>query len=130
MANGNNNPNFIGVLFPYQKGQNGIPASAVDINLIRSDLRLLLNTRVGERVMLPTFGLSLENLVFENTGPLLRAKAFRQISDAIGNFERRIRVRDIQITEDENTVTIDLYYSILGVNDMVSVDFSRTENGQ
>jgi len=121
---------FRTILFPFQKGEKGIPATVDDVDAVRTDLSLLLNTRKRERVMLPNFGLDLERLVFDNTGPLLRAKAFRQISDAVGNYEPRVRIQDLQVTEDEYNVTIDLYYLILGLNDSVSITISREDNGQ
>lgn len=122
-----NNDNFIfrTILFPFQKGDTGIPATVDNIDAVRSDLNLLLNTRKRERVMLPDYGLDLERLVFENTGPLLRAKAFRQVSDAIGNWEPRVRIQDLQITEEEYSVTIDLYYSVFGINDVASTTIDR-----
>lgn len=118
-------PIFKGILFPFQKGPEGIPAVSTNAAIVKSDFALLLNTRKRERVMIPTFGLDLERLVFENTGPLLRAKIFREIADAVGNWEPRIKLVNVSVTDNRNTVTIDVRYQILGFEDEVSAEFSR-----
>jgi hypothetical protein len=128
MANGT--PIFNGLLFPYTKGTKGYPATATNQDIIKSDLFLLLNTRKRERINLPNFGLELERLVFSNTGPLLRAKAFRQIADALNNYEPRVKLVNVQITEETTTVTIDVTYQIGKTFDTVSVDIQRDSNGQ
>ena len=122
-------PIFLGIYFPYTKGNSGYPKTVTDEECIQNDLSLLLHTRKRERIMLPNFGLELERLVFENTGPLLRAKAFRQVSDAIGNYEPRVKLLDIQINEDKYTVTIDVVYSINSLTGKTTLNFSRGANG-
>jgi len=119
-------PVYIGILFPFQKGPNGIPAQVTDIDLIKSDFYLLLVTRKGERVMDPNFGTDLEALIFENNGALLRAKAFREIADAVSNYEPRISILDVQISsQTTNGVVIDITYQIQGFVDMLSVSMNR-----
>lgn len=118
-------PVFLGILFPFQKGPEGIPATETNEEIIKNDLTLLLNTRRGERVMLPTFGIDLERLIFDNTGPLLRAKAFRMVSDAISNWETRVSLVNVLVTEDTHTVIIDVVYEINALQDQVSVEFDR-----
>jgi uncharacterized protein len=121
-------PIFLGIYFPFTKGPKGYPKTVTDEECVQNDLSLLLHTRKQERVMLPTFGLDLERLVFENTGPLLRAKAFRQISDAIGDFEPRVQLLDVQITEDHYTVTIDVSYMINSLTGQTTLSFNRGSN--
>lgn len=116
---------FRGISFPYRKGTDGIPQMEEDLQLVKEDLELLLNTRKRERIMKPDFGIDLESLVFENTGPLLRAKAFREIADAIGNFEPRVSLSNVSVTDEKNTVRIDVKYTVSGFEDQVSLLFTR-----
>jgi phage baseplate assembly protein W len=124
-----NSPIFLGIYFPFSKGTNGFPQTVTDEECIQNDLSLLLHTRKGERIMLPDFGLELERLIFENTGPLLRAKAFRQVSDAIGNYEPRVQLLDVQITENVYEVIIDVIYSINSLTGKTTLNFTRGTNG-
>lgn len=134
MANGSNasrskKPIFLGILFPYAKGPEGYPATATDLDIVKSDLDLLLNTRKRERVHLPDFGLDLERLIFENTGPLLRAKAYRQIADAVANYEPRVSITSIAVEDNKSTVFIDVQYIINGFRDNLVVKVPRESNG-
>ena len=126
------NDNFIfkGILFPFAKGTNGYPAVATDKDIIKNDLLILLTTRKRERINYPNFGLELERLIFSNTGPLLRAKLFRQISDAIINNEPRVNLVDVQIKEDKNTVEVYVIYQIGRISDSVTLTVGREGNGQ
>lgn len=131
MANGysTQKPIFLGISFPYKKGDEGIPSTDTNLEIVKQDLALLLNTRKRERVMLPDFGLDLERLVFENTGPLLRAKAFRQIADAIANYEPRVSLTNVSVVDQGNIVTIDIQYAIDNFSDELSINLNREENG-
>lgn len=120
-------PIFRGISFPYRKGTDGFPQMAEDLQVIKEDLSLLLNTRKRERVMLPDFGLDLERLIFENTGPLLRAKAFREIADAVGNYEPRVSITNVSVTDRQNTVTISVKYQVLGFQDQMDLLFQRDD---
>lgn len=124
-SQGSVKPIFKGLIYPFQKGPEGIPASTTDLDNVKVDLGLLLNTRKRERIMLPEFGVDLERLVFENNGALLRAKIFREIADAIGNFEPRVNLTNVEITDSKNTVFIDVQYEILGLQDSLKLQFTR-----
>jgi hypothetical protein len=118
-------PLFLGVDFPFTKGPEGIPKTRTDAQIIQSDLSLLLNTKKRERVMLPEFGIDLERLVFENRGPLLRAKAFRAIADAIGNFEPRVALSNVQVEDSGSSVSITVEYFVQGFQNELTLDFNR-----
>lgn len=80
-----------------------------DIDLVRSSLIMLLETRPGERLMRPWVGSRLPELVFEQSTPLLDQMAAAYITDAIAPEPRlalgAIRVEDT--TENGRRVLIE-----------------------
>jgi len=69
---------------------------------IKGDLLQLLLTNPGERVMMPSFGTPLRELIFQQNTVALQDSAKKMILDSIRNWEPRIVVRSLQVTNTEN----------------------------
>jgi hypothetical protein len=61
---------------------------------------MLFGTRPGERLFLPLYGLNLEALVYEALDPQLISGAQTTIRTAVGQFEPRVQILDIQVNKD------------------------------
>lgn len=86
---------------------------------IRESLRILLCTIPGERVMLPDYGCSLHEHVFEAADETLFTHLRELIETAILYYEPRIIVENIQVyMEDqyEGRLRIDLDYRVIQTN--------------
>lgn len=70
---------------------------------IKSSMAILLSTTLGERVMQPTFGCNLDELVFESITTTFTTYIKNKIEVAILYFEPRININRIDIVTD-NTV--------------------------
>lgn len=89
---------FIGVQYPIMKSPRGLLAQKFGTEQIKADLLQLLLTYPGERVMMPTFGTPLRDLIFEQNDQSLAIKAKKMISDAISMWEPRIVVQNIEVS--------------------------------
>lgn len=95
--------NALGLKLPIQRGNNGMFAqNFTTIDQARSNVKNLLQTRKGERVMQPNFGSGLHSLIFE------------QLEDP--DFEDRV------ITEIESALEMWIPYVTL---DTVEIDLSN-----
>ncbi|MGK6352099.1 GPW/gp25 family protein [Parapedobacter sp. DT-150] len=74
-----------------------------DIADINGSLALLLATRPGERVMNPTYGCNLDELVFESLTTTLKTHIIDLIQTAILYHEPRITANKIDIEEQLGT---------------------------
>lgn len=93
---------------------------------IESSLEILLNTRLGERVMLPNYGCSLEELLFEKLDRTLITYTRERIETAILYHEPRIDVIRIDISETdplEGRLVIKIDYRIRATNSRTNVVF-------
>ncbi len=85
---------------------------------INSSLEILLSTSIGERLMQPTYGCDLKNLLFETLDTSLKAYIKDLIKSAILYHEPRIRLDDIELKTipTEGVIEISLEYTIRTTN--------------
>ena len=90
-----------GWAFPVAPDGSGGIAMADGNQDIEQAMRLILSTSPGERVMRPNFGCRIHELVFAPlTGDTL-GLAHRYIEEALGWWEPRIEVREIEVEPDD-----------------------------
>ena len=93
---------------------------------IKSNLLNLLLTYPGERVFLPTFGIGLKSLLFEQNLDLNSLKDL--IQDKINRFIPNVLLDDIRSgkSEDEHTIFLSLTYRYLldGSSDTIQLNFN------
>jgi uncharacterized protein len=88
---------FIGFPYPILDNPKGYFYKQHDLNQIKADMLILLLTYPNERIMLPTFGTPLDDLLFDPNDATLAAKARAMIINSITNWEPRIAVNQITV---------------------------------
>jgi len=85
---------------------------------IKNSLQVLLKTRVGERIMQPSYGCNMDVLVFEPINQSLITYIKDLVFTAIYYFEPRINPENVTIeaTETEGTVQVNVEYTIRSTN--------------
>jgi phage baseplate assembly protein W len=76
-----------------------------DVELIKRDLLNHFYTRRGERVMRPTFGSILPELVMEPNTQLVREQIETEVTRII-NMDSRLGIKNIQTRYGKNTVAV------------------------
>ena len=84
---------------PRPDGRGGI-AMAGEFTDIDQAISIILSTPTGSRVMRPTFGSRLHELVFAQANPTTWGLAELYVTDALGFWEPRIDVLDVVATTD------------------------------
>ncbi len=90
---------------------------------IRESLEILLSTRLGERVMQPTYGCDLTELMFEPLSPTESSHIKELIRTAILYNEPRIKLESLDLQLDqqlEGVVNIQIDYLVLSTNSRFS----------
>ncbi len=86
---------------------------------IDASLRILFGTRPGERLLHPTYGLDLSELLFEPLSTTLRSFVADRVRTAILVHEPRIRLLDLMVddaTALDGVLTIRLDYAVRSSN--------------
>ncbi|WP_262248793.1 GPW/gp25 family protein [Parapedobacter soli] len=106
--------------FPPQfENQTGTVNMISGIEDIRSSLEILLSTRPGERVMLPSYGCQLDELLFEPLTTTMKTYIKDLIQTAILYHEPRIDVNKIELVDTgelEGQILVTVDYTIRATN--------------
>ena len=97
----------------------GMVEMAEDNADILQSLHILFTTSLRERVMLPEYGSTLQNEVFEELNDALLERIKHMMTDAIVFFEPRILLEDIDVRrseEQDGRVDVYLTYMIRKTN--------------
>jgi len=81
-------------------------STSTTIEAVKNNIRNLLQTNQGERLMQPTLGLNLRRLLFEQIGEESMVGVQDSILDTFKFWLPFVEVRDIQILTNEDSVTI------------------------
>lgn len=73
-----------------------------DLQLLQSNLRMLLLTSKGERIMQPSYGTNLRRILFELNVASIETIIQQEIAQAINLFEPRVTITSLQV-ERRNT---------------------------
>jgi len=112
---------FRGLVLPIRKWSGGYFSTRTTRDLIQSSIRMILMTRLGERVMLPEFGSRLHELVFNQMDDVLKQLARTYVIDAIGRWEKRITIQDVKIITHPDTHEFDVFMSYV-INESADQD--------
>jgi|8_EtaG_2_1085327.scaffolds.fasta_scaffold35716_1 phage baseplate assembly protein W len=137
----------IGLLLPFNKGAKGkapqthyasgsitgngvFELSYTTEEQVISNLKNLLLTTKGERLMQPNFGTSMRTIIFENNTPELRDLLFDAINEDIEYWLPYVKLKavDIGTSEDRHTLIVTLRFRIESIGAEVVINVLASEN--
>jgi hypothetical protein len=113
-----------GWVFPPGVGSQGGVQLTSERSEINQAIIIILSTTPGQRVMRPEFGCQLQDLVFAPNNNYTAIQARRMVEEALGMWEPRINVIQIDVAPDpkENSrLLIDIKYEIKATHDRRSL---------
>jgi phage baseplate assembly protein W len=95
--------------------------------VVKQNLKNLILTSPGERVMDPEFGVGIRRLFFEGISPLLYQQIQSRIFDQVSNYMPLVNIRQMFFLRNEDNPTIPLNQVQVTIEfDLGSVDTSDT----
>ena len=91
-----------GVAFPPHLDATGQWATSSGAQNVRESIQVLLLTRLGERLMFPTYGSTLATYLFAPNTPATRKAVENAITQSLQLWEPRITVDSISVDPDSN----------------------------
>tara|TARA_Y100001937_G_scaffold128299_1_gene203849 strand:- start:1762 stop:2205 length:444 start_codon:yes stop_codon:yes gene_type:complete len=128
---------FVGIDYPFHKS-NGVEgwfkSTETTIEAVKNNIKLLLLTTRGERLMQPTLGLNLRRFLFEQFTDESRITIENEIVDTFRTFLPFVEIKDLVIGMNEtdavgkNKLTISVLFNITrDPNTLESVDVTIGE---
>jgi uncharacterized protein len=105
-----------GIGFPPRINANGRWTWSSGAENIRQSIQIILQTELGERLMLPSFGAALKKQLFQPNTVKTHSLIEETISNALTRWERRIKVTSVEVIADPkqaNTVWVTLRYKLV-----------------
>ncbi|PZU96230.1 MAG: phage tail protein [Leptolyngbya sp.] len=104
------------IAFPPRIGADGHMAWSEGPQNIRESIQIILQTEVGERLMLRPFGAGLGQFLFEPNTTANRSLIQERVENALRLWEPRIRLRQVRVEadpQDPKQVIITLDYGLV-----------------
>jgi uncharacterized protein len=106
--------------FPLKLNSRGGIALASDEEKVAQSIQIILSTPIGQRVMRPTFGSRLHELIFAPVNPETFGLAEMYVQDALNFWEPRIQVLEVTAGTDNakpGILLINIRYWIKATHD-------------
>ena len=118
----------IGITLPIQIGNTAFNQSFTTYEQAKSNIKNLLLTKKGERLMQPNFGSGLQELLFDFNDDLLSTKIEETITTALETWLPYVVVQQINVQQsndnkDRNTVGISISFNIRNTPQLNTVSF-------
>jgi phage baseplate assembly protein W len=91
---------------------------------LQQSILVILSTSPGQRVMRPTFGCRLQELVFQPNNNHTIARVRRYVEESLGMWEPRINVKDVRVkpdSQDNSKLLIDIEFEVKSTRDRRSL---------
>jgi len=123
----------IGLKLPFNRGNSGLfPQTETTLEQAGSNIKNLLLTAKGERVMQPEFGSRLRELLFEQQTEDLDQRIKEEIQESISFWLPYIVISSVEIEQDETNINqskVNLNFSLNyepNRFDSITLDFDNT----
>jgi phage baseplate assembly protein W len=118
----------VNLKYPYGVARNGATATSDEAAHVEQMIEQLLFTAPGERVMRPTFGCGLRQLLFEPNGDILAAATQMAVQGSLQQWlGSRIDVIDVDIIATDSRLDVTVTYSLRrGDQSPRAAQFSRS----
>jgi phage baseplate assembly protein W len=121
--------NAYGIDYPVTVGSNMFKSTFTLANAARANIRNLLQTRKGERIMQPEFGTGLDELLFEPMTGEFETKVQKEITNSINYWLPYVTIEEIEIEmtdemKDRNRATLNLTFRVGESIDLNQVSLS------
>ena len=95
-----------------------------DVDAVKGAMRNILLTNIGQKSFDRFFGLGLQGALFELNDNLTQISIERKIKEVLARYEPRVVVEKVIFVYEDDTALVDLYYYIVGVAELQSLNIS------
>ena len=114
--------------------QDGYKLNKSYVDMVKQNIRMLILTAPGERIMDPRFGVGLRNYLFRNNVPELHSEIRAKIKEQVGRYMPFVEIEQIAFnthessTVSENGLYMVMSYKIVPLDLISSVEINAVAN--
>ena len=108
-------------------------SSLTDIkDLVKQNLKMLVLTNPGERIMIPNFGVGIKSFIFENKTNNTYTNIKNRVTSQVNTYMPFVNITDIKVSDlvsqlpndfYENAIQVSIYYTVptANINDILNI---------
>ena len=109
---------FVGIDYPFHRSagvEGWFKSTSTTIKAVKNNIKLLLQTEKGERLMQPNIGVALKRFVFQQIDSDTFIAIQNEIIDAINLWLPFVEIKDIQISAEDSRsiIKINVIFNIM-----------------
>lgn len=114
--------------------QDGYEMNKTYVEMVKQNLKMLLLTAPGERIMEPFFGVGLRNYLFENNIELTKNKISTAVREQIKIYMPFVEIINIEVRREipnnnsENGMYLNLNFRIVPLDLLASIEINTSLN--
>lgn len=114
--------------------QDGYALNKDYVSMVKQNLKMLILTAPGERIMEPTFGVGLRNYLFENNIEVTRNRIAAAVREQVETYLPFVEIRNIDISQDiregvsENGLYLKMEFVIVPIDFFSSIEINASLN--
>lgn len=111
--------------------QDGYKLNKSYVNMVKQNIKMLLLTAPGERMMDPMFGVGMRNYLFRLNAPEVRSEIRAKITQQVNKYMPFIEIKEIDIKDldiNQNVLYIEMKYRIVPLDIISSVEINAAAN--
>jgi len=106
------NNKYYGIGLNFGKSINGYFSTSADKKLVKENMKQILLTNPGERIMNPDFGVGLRRYLFELNDAQLAHTIQQKIIEQVAKYEPLADIIDMQFKQVDNEMRIRIVYRV------------------
>ena len=115
----------IGVALPLLKDSaDGFQMNKTIRDTVKQNLKMILLTNPGERIMDPEFGVGIQSFLFSNFSDDIQNQLYTKITEQVRTYMPSVSITNITFNDnnpDTNTLSFQVFYTLrdAGLNDLL-----------
>lgn len=109
--------------------RNGYTLNVTIPEMVKQNLKCLMLTNPGERLMDKEFGIGLKRFLFEQNSSNTRSNLATKIRSQINQYMPYLQITSLSIEGEQNELYIELFYNISPISQLDRIVFSSTKLG-
>ena len=114
--------------------QDGYKLNKTYIEMVKQNIKMLILTAPGERIMDPQFGVGLRNFLFKNKVPSLESEIRSAILKQVARYMPFLEIQEVVFSSpeegntSENGLFMKVFYKIIPLDIISSIEINEVAN--
>ena len=124
---------FIGIDYPFHRStgvEGWFKSTSTTIDAVKNNIKLLLRTERGERLMQPNLGVALKRFIFQQIDSDTIMAIQNEIIDSMNFWLPFVEIKDIKVSTDDNRNTININITFNIIRDPNTLSSVEVEIGE